>query len=75
MDNVINLCEMKYSSEPFRIDADYEEELLHKRESFIRETNNAKTIHLTIISASGLEHNQHSGIIVNRITGDDLFCL
>ena len=75
MDNVVNLCEMKYSSEPFRIDAAYEEELLHKREAFIRETNNKKTIHLTMISASGLEHNRHSGIIVNRITGEDLFHL
>lgn len=73
MDNVINVCEMKYSTEPFEIDAAYEEDLLHKLEVFQRETKNKKTLHLTLVCASGLERNKHSNIVINVITGDELF--
>ena len=73
MDNVINVCEMKFSSEPFLIDADCEENLTHKLETFRRETKNTKTLHLTLISASGLERNNHSNVVVNVIPGEELF--
>ena len=67
MDNVINVCEMKYSTEPFEIDANYEEDLLHKLEVFRKETKNEKTLHLTLICASGMERNKHSNIVINMI--------
>ena len=73
MDNVINVCEMKYSTEPFEIDANYEEDLLHKLEVFRKETKNEKTLHLTLICASGMERNKHSNIVINMITGEELF--
>lgn len=72
-DNVINICEMKFSSEPFEIDSACEKDLIHKLETFTKETGSKKAKHLTMISASGLVRNPHSGIIVNTITGDDLF--
>ena len=73
MDNVINVCEMKYSSEAFVIDSDYEKELTHKLEVFRGETKNKKTLHLTLISASGLERNRHSNVVINLVPGDELF--
>ena len=72
-DNVINVCEMKYSSEPFVIDSGYEGVLTHKLEAFRCETKTKKTLHLTMICASGLERNKHSNVVINVINGDELF--
>ena len=72
-DQVINLCEMKFSLEPYVIDAAYEKQLLHRLSCFREETGTKKTLHLTLIASEGLKQNAHSGIIQNLITGDDLF--
>lgn len=72
-DNVINLCEMKCTDQPFIIDASYERQMLEKLAVFRAESKTKKAVHLTMISASGLFHNAHAGIILNEITGDDLF--
>ncbi len=72
-DNVINVCEMKYSDTPYAIDAEYEEKLKQKIFVFEEETQTRKTLYLTMISASGLTHNEHSGIVVNEISGKELF--
>jgi len=60
-DDVINLCEMKYTQTPFVIDKAYTQDLLRKIEVF---RDNAKvparcSIVLTMISALGIEPNQY----------------
>ena len=72
-DGIINICEMKFSDEPFVIDADYEKNLIHKVEAFRKETGTRKALWLTLISFSGVADNEHKQIILNEITGDDLF--
>jgi len=72
-DDVVNLCEIKYSIDPFEITSSYESELKNKISAFIKESNCRKAVHLTLVSASGLKQNIHSGIIIKLITGDDLF--
>ena len=72
-DDVINVCEEKYSKNEFTIDASYEKELIHKLETFRSETGTKKALWLTMISFSGIKKNSHSNIIVNNITSDDLF--
>lgn len=72
-DGVINLCEMKYTKAPFRIDSDYETVLQNKRERFIAKTQIQKAVHLTMVSAQGIVHNSYANEIQNIITGDDLF--
>ena len=72
-DDVINLCEMKFSTEPFEIDATYEKDLTHKIEVFRKETGTKKAILLTMISFAGLKNNKHRGIVVKELTGKDLF--
>jgi len=74
-DDVINLCEIKYSYDEYSIDAAYEKELIHKREAFRTETGTRKALLLTMITMSGLAKNAHRNVIVNEITGDDLFRL
>ena len=72
-DNVINVCEVKYSNKEFAIDAAYEKNLNNKLDSFSMESGTKKSLHLTFITANGLTHNEHSGKVINEISADDLF--
>lgn len=72
-DNVINLNEIKYTEGQYVIDNNYANNLRNKVETFLRETKTKKAVHLTFISANGLMRNSYSGVVVNTITGDDLF--
>ena len=72
-DDVVNLCEMKYTQDPFEIDAAYEGKLLEKQQLFREESKTGKAIHLTLVSASGLRRNSHAGIVQTLLTAEDLF--
>ena len=72
-DQVINLCEMKYSLSEYIIDAEYEQKLRNKKSVFIDTTNTRKAVHLTMVTTFGIKVNAHSGIIQNEITLEDLF--
>ena len=72
-DGVINLCEMKYTKMPFHIDADYYATLQYKRSRFIETTHTRKAVHLTMVSAQGLQRNAYADDIQSQITADDLF--
>lgn len=72
-DGVINLCEAKYTGEQFKIDSQYAEVLQNKVSAFINETKCKSSVHLTLISASGIKHNEYSGIVQNEIDADALF--
>lgn len=72
-DQVINLCEMKYSLSEYVIDAEYEQKLRNKKSVFINATNTRKAVHLTMVTTFGIKANAHSGIVQNEITLEDLF--
>lgn len=72
-DDVMNVCEMKYTLEPFVIDKDYEAALIHKMERFRDESKTKKALILTMISAEGIKKNMYSGVIAVSLTSDDLF--
>lgn len=72
-DDVINICEMKYSAEEFAIDADYEKELIHKTEAFRSETESKKSLWITMITLSGTAQNEHKNIVATELTASDLF--
>ena len=72
-DGVINLCEMKYTKMPFRIDADYDATLHHKRLRFIETTHTRKAVHLTMVCSEGLERNAYAEDIQSQVNGNDLF--
>ena len=74
-DDVINVCEMKYSREPYSIDEKYEADLLRKMEVFRSETKTKKALMLTFISFSGMKKNAYSNNILCEIGADDLFRL
>jgi AAA+ ATPase superfamily predicted ATPase len=73
-DHVINLCEMKYSINPFVIDSKYANELRNKIGVFKTETKTRKSVFLTLITTYGLQSNSHSiGLVQNDISMDALF--
>ncbi len=72
-DRVINLCEMKFCGDDFRIDKSYDKDLRRKIDVFASETKTRKTMHLTLVTTYGLANNEYSGKIQNIITMDDLF--
>lgn len=72
-DRVVNLCEMKFASEKFTIDADYAACLREKVGAFKRETGTRDNCHLTFVTTYGLRRNSHCGIVQSEVTLDDLF--
>ena len=72
-DDVINLCEIKYSAGEFSIDASYHKNLIHKTETFRKETSTKKALWLTMISCEGIKRNQYKDVIVSEVKGTDLF--
>jgi hypothetical protein len=72
-DDIIDVCEMKFTNDAFEVDGKYEEELNHKVEVFRKETNTKKAVHLILVSASGLKKNPHSSVFLNHIDKDALF--
>mgnify|MGYP003429465932 FL=1 len=72
-DQVINICEMKFSMSEYAIGATYERNLRNKKTAFINATNTRKAIHLTMVTTYGIRHNSHSGIIQSEVVLDDLF--
>lgn len=73
-DKVINLCEIKYSDNPYTIDKKYMENLRNKVGLFRHITKTRKGIALTMITSSGLVKNSYSmNNIHSQVTADDLF--
>lgn len=72
-DDVVNLCEVKFLSGEYEIDAEEVRKLEHRRETLIREAGIAKAIHLTVISVDGIRQNEYTDTIQNVITSNDLF--
>ena len=72
-DRVVNLCEMKFCSEKFAIDAAYAEKLREKIGAFKRETGTRDNCHLTFVTTYGLRRNPHSSMVQSEVTLDDLF--
>lgn len=72
-DGVINLCEMKYSSAPYELDAEETERLAERAAQFVRQTGTRKAVSTVLVAASGAKQNKYSGNIQAVVTLDDLF--
>lgn len=72
-DNVINLCEMKFSSSDYVFNKDEDAKLRRRKTVFKAVTKKRKTVQLTLVTTYGLIRNAYSGNIQNIITMDDLF--
>lgn len=65
-DDVINLCEMKFSHEPFVVTKAFARELKEKVALFEQHTKTRKRVLLTLVSPHGLKKNTWSEDLVDR---------
>jgi uncharacterized protein len=71
-DQVINLCEMKFSIKPFTIDKAYSEDLRRKIGVFKDSTKTTKAVWLTFISTYGLTQNAYAQSLVHTSLSMDV---
>ena len=72
-DRMINVCEMKYTSEDYSFSANEKEKFLRRIEQFRSATNTRKGILPTLVTTFGLTRNANGAMIANVVTLDDLF--
>ena len=72
-DGIIDLCEMKFTQEAFALDNDEINELCRKRELFRDETKTRKALHITLVTANGINSATTSSEIQAVISLDNLF--
>ena len=73
-DNVVNICEIKFSLAPFVISKKYAEELKAKLLAFKENTKTRKSLFLTMITTYGLAENKYSiSLVQQHIEMDVLF--
>lgn len=72
-DNIINICEIKFSKGEYTITKDYAMSLNNKVQRFIDATKTKKSILLTMITTNGVTHNEYWNQIQKEITANELF--
>ena len=73
-DDVMNLCEIKYSSnEVFSISSKYAKDIRDRMSMFRISQKTRKDLRCTFISVYGVKHNPNSDIVADQILLDDLF--
>lgn len=72
-DNVINLCELKFLSTPFKVDKDYFLKINGRVNALLPKINKKQVIKNTFISTYGLKKNEYSSVFQDSILIDDLF--
>lgn len=73
-DNIVNLCEMKFSDDPYEIDKKYADSLRNKRSVLRGIIKKKQSVSIVMITANGLKRNQYSAELVqNEVSLSDLF--
>jgi hypothetical protein len=73
-DNIINLCEIKFSQTPFTITKSYHERLRNKLNEFRTGSETRKNVYLTMITTFGVTENKYSiEVVENQLTMECLF--
>ena len=72
-DNVVNLCEMKFYNDEFKVTKEYNRKLNQRLNLVSELIPKRKVVHMTLITTEGLAKNEYSGIFQKTITLDALF--
>ena len=72
-DNVVNMCEMKFYSDDYLVDKDYDMLLRHRQLVLYENLPKKSTIHNTLITTYGVKKNEYKWSFENVITMDELF--
>ncbi len=71
-DDVVNLCELKYSKSPYVVTQTYANRLIARQEA-IENGMKSKTFLLTYVGSSPLAENEYADVFPCQVTLDDLF--
>lgn len=71
-DNIVNLCEMKFYNDEFRVTKEYNKKLNQRLNLVSGLIPKRKVVHMTLITTEGLSRNEYSGIFQKTITLDQL---
>ena len=72
-DQIISLCEIKYSKGLYAIDAKEEERLRNRMTDFADETKVREAVQLVMVTTYGLKENTHCSEVNDLVVLDDLF--
>lgn len=72
-DNVVNMCEMKFYSDDFVVDKDYDKVLRHRQSVLYENLPKKNTIHNTLITTYGVRNNEYKWAFEKVITMEELF--
>ena len=72
-DDIVSVCEMKWASEPYVIDKNYDEKLRNKVAAFIRETGTNKSVLVSMVTTYGVKENTYSDAVQSQVVLEDLF--
>ena len=72
-DGVIDICEIKYSDNPYEMGKEENAKIIRRIETFRKATGVRKAVRSVLISASGLKPGKYSGNIMAVVSGEDLF--
>ena len=72
-DNVVNMCEIKYTNTDYTVTESYDRTLRNRQELLETELQKGYVVHQTLITTYGLVRNKYSSIFPKVITLNDLF--
>ncbi len=72
-DNMVNLCEIKYSAGQYAMTKAEYEKILNRQAAFVGETNCRHGIFLTLVTTAAPKQNEYSGMMNATVVLDDLF--
>ena len=74
-DHILNVCEIKYHSEDFSVNAAYQRKLANRQAIIQKKILRKQIVHHTLITTYGLTQNEYSGVFSKVITLEDLFLI
>lgn len=72
-DQIVNLCEMKFSTTEYAIEKSDDESLRHKAGRFRESQRGHKAVHTILITPFGIKPNMYQYSVQNVVTAEDLF--
>ena len=72
-DNIVDLCEMKFTGATFAIDKNYDLTLRDCLQTLSDYLPKRKMPHLLFVTSFGIKQNEYTSLVQNELTLDDLF--
>lgn len=72
-DGLVDICEIKYSAEPYEMTKEENDKILHRCSAFQKNGHARRSVRTILIASSGLKPGKYSSNIMSVVTGDDLF--